>query len=292
MPVRVDYYTDPSCIWSWGAEPAVRRLMWEFGSDLEFRWIMGGLARRYGPEYRDEEGTIGRRHGCFADLMAHWLDVVAETGMPADPRLWTQNPLASSYPACQAVKAAAEQGATAAYAYLRRLREGIVLERRKLDHVDALVAEAGPAGLDVDRFRIDLVSNAIVEAFAADLEAARAIPDDARDAGAVRRTEGIERLSFPSAVFVGADGSRHAVWGSQPVEALREAALAAGAKRAVTRPAEPLEAVTRFGRLATREAEVLCERPAPVLQAELWQLARDWRVRAEPVLTGTVWAPV
>ena len=31
-----------------------------------------------------------------------------------------------------------------------------MVERRKLDHAEALVGEAGPAGLDVDRFRIDL----------------------------------------------------------------------------------------------------------------------------------------
>jgi hypothetical protein len=42
--------------------------------------------------------------------MSHWLDVSGETGMPIDPRLWRRNPIASTYPACQAVEAAAEQG--------------------------------------------------------------------------------------------------------------------------------------------------------------------------------------
>ena len=93
--------------------------------------------------------------------------------MPTDPRLWLRNPIASSHPACQAVKAATEQGSEAGYAYLRRVREGLMVERRKLDHAEALVGEAGPAGLDVDRFRIDLDSNATIEAFAADLEEVR-----------------------------------------------------------------------------------------------------------------------
>src|SRR5438045_4198900 len=73
MPVEVRYYTDPACIWSWGAEPRLRRLMWEFGDELDFRWIMGGLAREYGPGYRDEEGGIGLGADTFTDLVTHWL---------------------------------------------------------------------------------------------------------------------------------------------------------------------------------------------------------------------------
>src|SRR5919106_4225924 len=153
MPIEVRYYTDPACIWSWGGEPKLRRLMWEFGGELRFTWVMGGLARSYGPAYRDEEGRIGSGPDCFADLMAHWLDVAAETRMPCDPRLWTQSRITSTYPVCMAVKAAAEQGAEAASAYLRRAREGIVVERKRLDHTEALVAEAGPAGLDAGRVR-------------------------------------------------------------------------------------------------------------------------------------------
>jgi hypothetical protein len=34
MTVQVRYYTDPACPWSWAAEPALRRLMWEFEDEL------------------------------------------------------------------------------------------------------------------------------------------------------------------------------------------------------------------------------------------------------------------
>jgi hypothetical protein len=57
---------------------------------------MGGLARRYRSEYRDEEGAIGSGSDGYADLMSHWLNVSGAPGMPADPRLWTENPIASS----------------------------------------------------------------------------------------------------------------------------------------------------------------------------------------------------
>ena len=259
MTVEVRYYTDPACPRSWGAEPKLRRLMWEFAGGLRFKWVMGGLAREY----------AAAEHPA---LVAEWLDLTEETGMPTDPRLWLRNPIASSHPACQAVKAATEQGSEAGYAYLRRVREGLMVERRKLDHAEALVGEAGPAGLDVERFRIDLDSNATIEAFAADLEEVRG--------------GGIE---LPSASFVSADGSRHDVEGGDPYDAYREAALAAGAAPATERRPEPLEVVERFGRAATVEVEALTGKPRPVVEAELWSLAREWRLRPVAMLTGTLW---
>lgn len=276
MPVEVHYYTDPACSWSWASEPKLRRLMWEFGDELEFRWIMGGLARSYDSHDHCEQTS-------------EWLEVAAESGMPLDPRLWSQSPIESTYPACQAVKAAAEQGPEAAYRYLRRLREGLMTERKKLDHTEALVGEAGPAGLDVERFRIDLASNAITEAFAADLDAARNPPAEAREQGKVGETVGHERVSFPSAVFRGDGGADHGVWGWSPYEAYRDAAAAAGARPGRERPADATAPIERFGRCTTRELEELTGKPGPVLRAELWSLARDWRLRPVPVLGGELW---
>jgi predicted DsbA family dithiol-disulfide isomerase len=289
MPVDVRYYTDPACSWSWGAEPRIRRLMWEFGDGLRFTWVMGGLARSYGTGYMDSESGVGSGGDCFADLMTHWLEAAADSGMPVDALLWSRNPIASTYPACQGVKAAAEQGPEAAYRYLRRLREGLMTERKKLDHAEALIGEAGLAGLDTERFRIDLSSNAITEAFAADLDEVRNPSAEAREAGKVSHTEGHERVTFPSAIFRGRDGSEHAVFGSHPYEAYREAAVAAGAEPVRDERAGPTEAIAQFGRCATAELEELAGMPLPVLQAELWTLAREWRLRPVGVPGGTLW---
>jgi putative protein-disulfide isomerase len=48
VAVEVRYLTDPACSWSWAYEPTIRRLMAEFGDELRWRFVMGGLARDYG----------------------------------------------------------------------------------------------------------------------------------------------------------------------------------------------------------------------------------------------------
>jgi putative protein-disulfide isomerase len=291
MSIRVRYVTDPACSASWRAEPVVRKLMVEFGENLAWTYVMGGLARDYTAGYEDPEAGIGGRRGVYPGLVAHWLDVADEGRMPVDPRLWTENPIKSTYPACMATKAAAEQADDGGYAYLRSLREGLLCLRRKLDATEALVEEARRVRLDVERFRIDLASHAILEAFGADLEEARAIPEEARGSRATKSIEGRERLVFPSAAFTGDDGRRHWVFGNRPYEDYRAAAEAAGATPVGDGAPGVLAALARFGRMATAEVEAVCELPTPRAAAELWQLALEWKVRPVRVLTGYLWEP-
>src|SRR5215213_895295 len=188
MPARVTYITDPACAASWGVEPMVRRLMADFGNELDFRYVMGGLAREWGP-------------GDHAQMITFWLDQAEQTRMPLDPLIWRDSPLKSSYPACMAMKAATDQNQ--AEAYLRALREGIFCERRKLDTADALTDMAARAGLNADRFKLDIASNAVVEAFGMDLEIAREVPEKARAAAVVESAAGRERVPLPSMYFTG-----------------------------------------------------------------------------------------
>ena len=250
MPVLVRYHTDPACPASWAAEPALRRLAIEFGADLSITYVMGGLAREYAAPH--------------AARLLQWLEQSDRSGMPVDPRLWSEGPIASTYPACMAVKAAAEQGTDAEVRYLRALREGLMCFRRKLDSKEALVEEARGAGLDVPRFRIDLDSHAIVEAFGADLDATRA-----------------HSRELPFLVV----GER--VLG--PGDDLRGAVAEAGAHPAGEGAPDVLGALGRFGRMAGAEIEAVCDLPGPRANAELWRLAAEWRVKPLRVLTGTLW---
>jgi hypothetical protein len=236
--------------------------MVEFGAEVEITYVMGGLAR----EFTDLPGLVMR-----------WLDDAARSGMPVDPRIWANGSPRSSYPACIAFHAAAEQGPEAAERYLRTLREGFMCRRRKLDGPEALVEEARGAGLDVERFRIDLGSNAALEAFGADLEQSRV---DAE----------VERLGLPALRFIPDEGGREGwVGAEQAYEDWRAAAVAAGASPSGDPSPDVPAALRRFGRLATAEVEAVCDLPGPRAGAELWRLAADWRVRRVPVLTGELW---
>ena len=254
MPVRVRYYTDPACPASWAAEPRRRALLVEFGNDLPFTYVMGGLARDY-------EGG----HGAQVEL---WLGLAAGSRMPFDPRLWTEGPIHTTYPACMAVKAAEEQGPEAAERYLRAVREGLMFGRRKLDTAEPLIDAGRDAGLDLARFRVDLESNAIVEAFGADLDETR--------------SEGVE---LPTLRFEGGG----AVPAGAPYEEWRAAALAAGAEPTADPRPDPLAALRRFGRLATAEVEAACDLSNQAAETELWRLAGEGRVRPLRALTGTLW---
>ncbi len=276
MGVHVRYYTDPACAESFGNEPVLRKLMVEFGADVNFTYVMGGLARTY-------EGDLGW-------LVREWLDVSERSGMPIDPRLWLEGPIHSTYPACMAVKAATEQSADGGYAYLRALREGLLCFRRKLDSTESLVDTARGVGLDPERFRIDLESHATVEAFGRDLEAARAVPEEARARAGVEAGDR-ERLVLPSASFEGEGGPTRWVFGSAPYEEWRAAALAAGARPVDEGRPSVLGALKRFGRMATVEVGAVCDLPGPTAAAELWRLAAEWKVRSVSVLAGWLFEP-
>jgi putative protein-disulfide isomerase len=260
LAARLRYFTDPACAASWAIEPGLRRLQTEFGAEVQITYVMGGLARQY-------EGDQSR-------IAREWLDASSESGMPVDPRAWnTPGAIGSTFPACMAFKAAEEQGTEVAERYLRALREGILCRRRKLDGAAALVDEARLAGIDAERFRIDLESNAIVEAFGADLQATR--------------ERGIETL--PLLLFSGDDGSEQRCGAADGYDAWRRAAIGCGAQPAEGLPPSALEALARFGSLAAAEVAAVCDLPGPRAQAELWRLAVEWRVRPERFLTGELW---
>jgi putative protein-disulfide isomerase len=257
MPVRARYYTDPACSASWAAEPKRRSLLVEFGNDLRFTYVMGGLAR----DYEGEHGA----------LLVAWLDAAASSRMPMDPRLWSESPIRSTFPACMAVKAADEQGPEAADRYLRAAREALMCRRRRLDTAEPLVDVAREAGLDVPRFQVDLDSNAIVEAFGADLEETRA-----------------NEAEVPSIRFEGDAGTTR-VAAEAPYEDWRAAAIAAGAEPSGEPRPDPLAALRGFGRLATVEVETACDLSNQQAETELWRLAGEGRARPVRILTGVLW---
>jgi putative protein-disulfide isomerase len=256
--VSVTVLTDPYCPWSWAAEPQLRRLQIEFGDSVAFTFVIVGLYRRIAP-------------ADAAALAVAAVDAMAESGMPADPRVFLVDPPGSTHPAGLAVAAVAEQGDPGPF--IRRLREAILLERRRMDTAPALLdaaRETVPAhpGLDLGRLRVDFGSNAIGERFGEDLERGRGV-------------------TTPAFRF----GDGPLIEGYGPYDRLREAALTAGAVPAAHGRPGVEEALRRFGRMATPEVAAACDLPGPRAPAELWRLALEWRVRPHRVPGGELWEP-
>jgi predicted DsbA family dithiol-disulfide isomerase len=269
--VHTFYYTDPMCPWSWAIEPALRKLAVEFAGELSMSYVMCGMAREVGDP---------------THVVSELLEAADRSGMPVDARLWLAGPPRSSYPACLAVKAASEQGGAGGVLdqYLRRLREGLMCRRRKLDTADALIEEARAVpGLDVDRLRLAIGSHAILEAFGADLDRCSAVSPE-------HRAPGGDRVKLPSLEFVGAGGEVHGVYGPTDYTALRSAVVAAGASPASAAALSIEDALRRFGSMATAEVALVCDLPGPRAPAELWRLALEWRVRPERVGTDYLWS--
>jgi putative protein-disulfide isomerase len=251
-PAEVTFFTDPYCPWSWAAEPQLRRLQVEFGDGLAITFVIVGLHQTI------EAPDAGA-------LALATLDAAAESGMPADARVFLRDPPRSTHPAGLALSAVAEQGDPGPY--LRRLREAIFVEGRRMDTASALLdAARETGGLDLDRLQVDLRSNAIVERFGADLE----------------RGRGVVTPAF--AVGNGAEP----VTGYGPYQRVREAVVAAGAEPLADRPV-PEAALRRFGTLATAEVAAACDLPGPRAAAALWGLALEWRVRPRAVPGGELW---
>lgn len=204
--VQIEYFTDPLCSWSWAFEVQWRRLRYECAGRLSWRYRMGGLIadwRNYDDPLNDIRSPL--------QMGPQWFQVHEMSGMPLDDHLWQTDPPSSSYPACIAVKAAENQGPLAIEAYLRRLREAVMMERRNIarrDILQAVAQEAAADGhLDLDRFCQDLDLAEPMDNFRQDL----------RDAAYY----GIGR--FPTLILHRYDGRGIVLVGYRPYDALRTA---------------------------------------------------------------------
>jgi len=226
--VEAIYYTDPLCSWSWAFEGVWRRLRYELAGRLAWRYVLGGLL----PDWQSFNDPLHSVHRP-AQMGPSWYEVRHLTGMPIDERVWIEDPPASSYPACLAVKAAARQGEAVEEACLRRLREAVMLERRNVARREVLLELFGelagpPFHALPARFQRDLGSEEVLAAFREDL----------KDAG----YRGIGR--FPAFVLR-AEGRAVLLVGYRPYGVFREALAAVAPGLEPARTADDPESYAR-----------------------------------------------
>jgi putative protein-disulfide isomerase len=158
--VEITFYTDPLCCWSWAFEPQWRRLLYEFHDIISCRYVMSGLLPTW-KDYNDPLYSVNRP----MQMGPVWHEASIRSGMPIYDRIWVEDPPASSYPGCIAVKCAELQSKVAGAKYLRMAREAVMLEGRNIAKQDVLTGIAQtlshhhPALLDFGRFLQDLTNN-------------------------------------------------------------------------------------------------------------------------------------
>ncbi|BBB01190.1 hypothetical protein RVR_8470 [Actinacidiphila reveromycinica] len=168
--VEVVEYTDPLCPWSWGAEPVLRRLRAALPDRVRWRRVYAILF----DHDDDPPPDPAAETAWYARYVA---GVTEHTGAPCAARL--SRVAASSWPASLVARAAELQGARAAEAVLRRLRETVFVLGEPADTAElALAAVRGLPGLDLRRLAADAASAQVLRQVRADrAEARRPVPE-------------------------------------------------------------------------------------------------------------------
>ncbi len=196
--VEIVYYTDPLCCWSWAFEPQWRKLQYHFSDYLRWRYCMGGLLPSW-KNFNDSMNIVNRP----AQMGPIWMEASHISGMPIHNRIWIDNPPASSYLSCIAVKCAQLQSASAGEQYLRLLREAIMLHGQNISLLSVLtkIAETlairSPQQFNIELFNTDMQNDRGLEAFRKDIQ-------EVKQNGINRfPTLLFRRLHFPSILITG-----------------------------------------------------------------------------------------
>jgi len=169
--VDITYYTDPLCCWSWAFETQWRKLLEALGGTIIYRYCMAGLLPAW-KNYHDPLHAVSRP----VQMGPVWMHARQVSWAPIYDRIWFEDPPASSWPACMAVKCAALQSFRAGEAYLRKAREAVMTQGVNIAKETALLeiagrlAEEDPLLLDAAVFSDDLKNGKGMELFRKDMQ--------------------------------------------------------------------------------------------------------------------------
>lgn len=170
--VAIEYYTDPLCCWSWAFEPQWRRLRYEYQGKIKWLYRMAGMIPSW-KNFSDPMYAVDRP----LQMGPMWMEASQVSGQPIHNKIWGEDPPASSYPACIAVKCAALQSAEAEEALLRSLREAVMLQGKNIANERVLFETAqeleSKALLDAAQLQEDYKNGKGQKAFREDLQKVR-----------------------------------------------------------------------------------------------------------------------
>jgi protein-disulfide isomerase-like protein with CxxC motif len=285
------HFSDPACPWAYSSRPAIARLRWRFGDQLDWRLVMIGLSEN-ADRYEERGFTPGR-------MAAGIRKFEQRFGMPfgsgVKPRL------AASSRACRAVIAAREESPELGYAALRALQimqfttSGLLDDdaalRGALEDVDGLDAAAVVARID------DPAIVAIYEEDKARTRSAEGRPTHVQNRHS--DSDGPVRYTAPTVIFEMPDGRWLEVGGFQPFESYDNALanLDASLERRPT-PDRAADAVLAYPiGLTTAEVAAIMrgsdleDADLPAAERELIAAVDDGELVCIPAGTDALWRP-
>lgn len=204
------HFSDPACPWAYSSRPAIARVRWRFGDQLDWRLVMIGLSET--AERYEEIGYTPAR------AAAGHRKFEQRFGMPFGSGVKAR--MAPSARACRAIIAAREESMDLGYAALRaiqlmqfttpRLLDDDEHLREALEDVDGLDAAAIVARID------DPEIVALYEEDKARTRSAEGRPTHVQNRHS--EADGPVRYTAPSVIFEMPDGRWLEVGGFQPFE--------------------------------------------------------------------------
>ena len=159
--IRILIFADPICTWCWGSVPVVRALKYRYGSQVDVRYVMGGMIEDI-TTFSNRRLSIG---GDIAlsnrNMHLHWLEASAVHGMPVSekqPILFSKErrssvPLNKAYIAAKVYACGNECTRNdSAERYLRLLQELTAVENLHTNNEENLVAISAVLGFDQEKF--------------------------------------------------------------------------------------------------------------------------------------------
>ena len=238
--IEMYYATDPLCSFCWAFEPTLRKFRYQYASYFNNdTTVMGGMIEKWEKFGGDSSNGIQSA----ADVAKHWREIGDFSRMVIDGRVWLDEPIDSSFPSSQAFQIVRRDYPEQAQAFLRKLRETVMVWNQDISKREVLAGILEEMGLDHEKILNDADSFEGRSLLNSDLGLARALT----------------ATGFPTLVLVNEQNQGVKIVGAQPYEALESALKQIlGVEELIQTPVPSLDLVmktTPF--LMNREIEVL-----------------------------------
>lgn len=265
-PIEIYVFIDPLCPECWALEPILKKLQIEYGDKFCIRHILTGRLT-----------SLNITKKSPSEIAKSWERTACRSGMSCDGDVWFEDPISTPFAAYIAIKAAELQGKKAGLKFLRKLQEFLFLKKQNITKKEVLLDVAKQAGLDIEEFHKDFLSDTACKAFQCDLKITNEMEVDEIPTLVFFNNENIEeegiKLSgcYPYDVYV------------HVLEEILKRKLMAHTPPSIE------EFLSFFKFVATKEISVVYNLTCQEVEKEMKKLLIKQSVERVPVKYGTFW---